>query len=119
MRKADRDGFLTKLITMRSRLSGEMRNLTDAALRLSNRDSHQPTHSAELGNDAIEQEVAIAVLESEGGVLGEINNAIKRFENNTFGTCERCAKRIPKPRLQVIPYTRFCVECQSLEERGR
>lgn len=119
MRTADRDGFLSKLLTMRNRMSGEMRNLTDSALLLTNRDSRPPTHTEEIGNDCIEQEVAIAVLANEGGVLGEINHAIQRFENNTFGTCERCAKRIPKPRLKVIPYTRYCVECQQLEERGR
>ncbi|AIR96147.1 TraR/DksA C4-type zinc finger protein [Streptomyces glaucescens] len=44
--------------------------------------------------------------------LGEIEEAFTRVENGTYGTCLGCAKPIPAERLEILPYTRFCVACQ-------
>ena len=111
MKKADRDQHLRKLQLMRTRLSEELLNLTDEAFEKSSGGSTQPSHMAELGSDTYEQDVTLQMLQCEEGVLEEINEAIERVAEGTFGKCERCQKRIPKPRLNAIPYTRYCVAC--------
>ena len=43
----------------------------------------------------------------------EIDDALKRIDDKTFGYCERCFQPIPKPRLRALPYARLCVACKS------
>lgn len=59
-----------------------------------------PIHLAGLRADSFDQEF-----------LEEIAAALKRMDQGTFGFCEECRKTIPRARLQVLPYTRYCVEC--------
>lgn len=49
--------------------------------------------------------------------LDEVNAALGRLEAGTYGVCEGCSRPIPLARLRAMPSARFCVECQSLEER--
>jgi DnaK suppressor protein len=50
-------------------------------------------------------------------LLDKVEVAIGKLRSGTFGTCERCAKKIPRARLQAIPYAPLCVECQQFQER--
>ena len=43
----------------------------------------------------------------------EIDDALKRIDDKTYGYCERCFQPIPKPRLRALPYARLCVACKS------
>ncbi|GAA2422373.1 TraR/DksA C4-type zinc finger protein [Streptomyces coeruleofuscus] len=45
-------------------------------------------------------------------VLKEIEAAFARIEDGTYGTCLGCAKPVPPERLEILPYTRYCVACQ-------
>ncbi|PZT70709.1 molecular chaperone DnaK [Streptomyces sp. SW4] len=45
-------------------------------------------------------------------VLKEIDDAFGRVDAGTYGTCLACAKPVPAERLEILPYTRFCVACQ-------
>ena len=51
--------------------------------------------------------------------LAEIDAALQRLEEGTYGTCERCAKPIPWERLEVLPMTGLCTPCQYIAESGR
>jgi DnaK suppressor protein len=51
--------------------------------------------------------------------LSEINAALQRLENGSYGICERCAEPIPWERLEVLPMSRLCTPCQYLAESGR
>ena len=66
---------------------------------------------ADLGTDNFEQEFTLSLLQNEEQVLGEIREALKRMDAETFGKCEECQGAIPKARLQAPPYTRHCVKC--------
>ena len=74
---------------------------------------------ADLGTDNFEQEFTIGLIENEEDALREIELAIERIQEGTFGVCETCTKRVSKERLRVVPYTRHCIECQRKEELGR
>lgn len=119
MTKSELEVFRQKLLTLRARLSGEVSQLTDEAFHGHAGDSKQPNHIAELGSDAYEQDVTIQMLQSEESVLNEINQAITRVENGTYGICEMSGKPIPKARLNAIPWARYRVECAKIAEQER
>ena len=47
-------------------------------------------------------------------VLAEIDAAVDRVHDGSYGACHRCEERIPLGRLEILPYVRFCVRCQQL-----
>lgn len=77
-----------------------------------------PGHPAELASDNTERDVSYGRIESQSHELKEIREALDRIREGTFGTCEECARRIPRARLKAIPYTRRCVNCQQRAEAG-
>src|SRR6185295_13304895 len=80
--------------------------------------SSVPDHMAELASDASEKAFSYGRMESQTEELKEIQDALERNKDGTFGSCENCQQRIPKERLKAITYARLCVKCQGKEERA-
>ena len=78
-----------------------------------------PTNMAELGTGNFDQEITLSLLGSENDALDQIDGALKRIEDGSFGLCEECGMKIPKPRLEAIPYAALCVQCASQREEGQ
>jgi DnaK suppressor protein len=120
----DLQRFQQLLVDFGARIRSDYQHLTHEALDSSS-DSRSPTHLAELGTDAYEQEFSLRIAESDQHVLEEINAALARIRQGTFGLCESCLAagkapskcRIPKTRLREIPYARNCVACERERER--
>jgi len=62
--------------------------------------------------------VQLAVSENESKQLVLIDEALLRIEDDAYGTCLNCEKEINPKRLAAIPWARYCLDCQSLQERG-
>jgi len=90
------------------------RNLQDSSGDLST----MPTHPADIGSDNYEQEFTLGLLESERALLGEINEALGRLDDNIFGICIGTGKPIGKPRLRARPWCRYSIEYKKLVEKG-
>jgi RNA polymerase-binding transcription factor DksA len=75
-------------------------------------------HPADEGTDTMEQEKNLLLLEKESERLTLIDSALTRLykEPDTFGQCEKCGAEIGVERLDVVPWTRFCVEHQEQSE---
>ncbi|NKZ08440.1 TraR/DksA family transcriptional regulator [Actinomadura latina] len=74
------------------------------------------THVAELGLLAGESAPDEAVMARRGALQGnleEIDAALVRLRDGTYGSCEDCGKPVPAGRLEIIPYARRCVKCQQ------
>jgi DnaK suppressor protein len=74
-------------------------------------------HMADSGTDNFDRDFALSLLSSDQDAIYEIDEALKRIEKNTYGTCELTGKTIPKARLDAIPWARFTVEAQAQLER--
>jgi RNA polymerase-binding transcription factor DksA len=74
-------------------------------------------HQADAGSDAYDRDFALSLLSQEQDALYEIDEALKRIDNGTYGVCEMSGKNIPHARLEAIPFARFTVECQSQLEK--
>ena len=78
-----------------------------------------PYHMADVGTDNFEHEFTLGLIENEEEELREIDAALERIEETSYGVCETCEKPIPKGRLKVIPYARLCIDCKRDEENGK
>jgi RNA polymerase-binding protein DksA len=72
--------------------------------------SHR-THIADQGTENFQREFASQLKSIESEALREINQALARIAQGTYGRCERCGGPIPVARLEVVPYARLCMKC--------
>ncbi len=127
-KKSEFEEFQLLLENIRGRLRGDVTQLTNEALGVDREDmgteSKSPTHMAELGSETFEQDFALSLVENEQETLAEIDTALDKIKDGTYGLCESCLEEgksptqssIPKARLRAIPYARNCVSCERKKE---
>ena len=81
--------------------------------------TNMPNDMAELGTGNFDQELTLSLLGSEKDALDQIDGALKRIEDGSYGLCEECGLKIPASRLAALPYAAQCVRCASQREEGR
>jgi len=106
--------YYETLIDLRERLVAQMNGL---AKESAEEMASYSLHMADSGTDNFDRDFALSLLSSDQDAVYEIEEALKRIERNTYGTCELTGKQIPKARLEAIPWTRFTVEAQAQLER--
>lgn len=121
--KAELEEFRKLLLNKRRSLIGDLDGLESGSLRTSRQEgsgdlSNMPTHPADIGTDNFEHEFSLGLLESERTLLNEINEALERIQNNTYGICLGTGKMIDKARLRARPWTKFCIEYARRIEKG-
>ena len=108
-----------KLLALRARLQSDTAQMEDNALNKDHsKTTSMPNDMAELGTGNFDQELTLRVLGSEEDVLDQIEAAIERIEDGNYGRCEECGEKIPKSRLDAIPYATQCVQCALQQEKG-
>ena len=112
--KSEWQKYYDTLIDLRERLIAQMNGL---AKESAEEMSGYSLHMADSGTDNFDRDFALSLLSSDQDAMYEIEEALKRIERNTYGTCELTGKNIPKARLEAIPWTRFTVEAQAQLER--
>lgn len=106
--------YQKRLLSLREQLVSQMGGLAKESAELMDNYS---LHMADSGTDNFDRDFALSLLSSDQDAIYEIDEALKRIEKNTFGTCELTGKPIPKARLDAIPWARFTVEAQRQLER--
>src|SRR5205807_5330416 len=66
-------------------------------------------HQADVGTETFEREKDLSILEQVEAELDDVEHALRRLDDGTYGTCEACGKPIGEERLEAMPATRFCV----------
>ena len=112
------------LVELRDHLIDGVSFLASENLKRSSRDasgelSGYSLHMADAGTDTFDREFALSLVSNEQEALYEIEESLKRLEDNTYGVCEMCDKLIRKERLEAVPFARFCIQCQSSVEKDR
>lgn len=118
-----REHFRQKLLEERRRLAGDLRNgggLAGQALRDSTGElSAYDNHPADLGSETFERGKDLARHRDLQRALADIDAALARLEDGTYGYCQRCGRPIPRERLEALPATAYCLACaEELEETG-
>jgi len=78
--------------------------------------SSAPVHLADVATETVD--VDVQVLHTERSILDQINAALRRIDNGSFGGCTKCGGAIPEERLNALPYTPLCAHCAQAEGRG-
>ena len=68
--------------------------------------------------DAAQDEISSQLAEVESRELAQIENALERMRQGTYGQCEICESKIPLARLSALPYAMTCIDCQRAAEAG-
>lgn len=114
MKAHDVENFKRKLLEMRRDLLGQVEK--------------KKLYSKEVGEDGIpdsgdvaaysySKEVLMGLGENERTKLRLVEEALAKIDEGIYGVCERCEEAIPVKRLDLLPFTRYCVQCQSELER--
>jgi DnaK suppressor protein len=74
-------------------------------------------HIADDGANVSEAERIVTVTEDFQDILAQVNAALERMNEGTYGVCQRCGRSIAVARLEAFPYVAYCIECQSILER--
>lgn len=75
-------------------------------------------HPADVASDTFEREKDLSILEHVDAQLADVDRALGRLEQGSYGTCEACGRLIDEDRLRARPAVRFCIEDQEMAERG-
>ncbi len=123
MRTRDRERFEKRLLEEKARVARELaeqEGATRRTLRDSSGDlSAYAYHMADVGTDAMEREQNFMLAANLGRTLEEIEDALRRVREGSYGTCDRCRRAIGVKRLLALPYARLCLACQEDVDQGR
>jgi DnaK suppressor protein len=115
--------FRELLMAHRQRLRGDVTNMTGEALGRNTREasgnlSAMPIHMADVGGDYYEQEFTLNLIENERELLREIDEALTRIDEGTYGICIATGRPIGKARLKAKPWAKYCIEYARMLEKG-
>ena len=113
--------FRQLLITERVKLADEIKSIAHDA-STSPRDasgdlSAYTIHMADMASDTYERELSMNIVTSEQELLYQIDDALKRLDDGTFGLCQQCNQPITMSRLKAVPYASLCITCQRAKEQ--
>ncbi len=119
LNKKDLDRYRSLLLVKRAELVGDLSAMEAQALQANGgKTSHMPIHMADVGSDTFDQDFMLGMAENERQRLREIDAALKRIEDKTYGICQMTEKVIPKTRLNAKPWARYTIEAARQIERG-
>jgi DnaK suppressor protein len=115
--------FKALLLRKRAELTGDVQDLARHALdhKVHGGIEHSamPIHMADLGSDNWEKEFTLGLIANEQGVVREIDQALERINDRTYGVCLATHKRITKARLRAKPWAKYCIQYALAREEGR
>lgn len=126
--KRELEQYRNLLWELRDRITDEMNFLSDSSVRSSSHSPHGgdiPRNGGDAGDQGsvnFDREFALHLMSSESDVIYEIDQALNRIQDGTYGICEMSGNRIEKERLKAIPYARYSVAAKTeleKEQSGR
>lgn len=118
--KKELDKYREILLHKRAELAGDISNIEDEALRQSSGSlSSLPQHMAEQGSDTFEQSISLDLAQVDRNLIREIDEALKRIEDGTYGVCLHTGQRISAERLAELPWAKYSIEAQREMERRK
>lgn len=120
LNRKELDEFREMLLAKRRSLMGDLSGMAEQTIGTHETGnlSSMPTHMADVGTDNFEHEFTLGLLESEQALLREINEALQRIDDKTYGICMGTGEPIPKARLIAKPWAKYTVDYARKLEKG-
>jgi RNA polymerase-binding protein DksA len=117
----DTDRFREALLEERRRVQAALDNLHEenpgSLSDETGDDAVYDNHLADTATVTYDRELDYTLEENSEHVLADIDAALQRIEEGTYGTCSNCGRQIPPERLEARPWATLCIDCQRLRER--
>lgn len=122
LNKKDLIYFKKLILKRKEEVLDQIKHISDDTLKKSQKDaagdiSGYTYHMADVATDTYDREFSLSLASNERKVIYEIDDAIKKIEDGTYGVCEECEKLIARTRLTALPYARLCLKCQQISEK--
>ncbi|MDP3731740.1 MAG: TraR/DksA family transcriptional regulator [Candidatus Omnitrophota bacterium] len=120
--KKELEYFKKLIFKIKEKIIDEIKSISKDTLKKSQKDaagdlSGYTYHMADVASDTYDREFSLGLASNERQSLYELDDAIKKIEEGTFGICEECKSLISRTRLKVVPFARLCVKCQEKREK--
>jgi DnaK suppressor protein len=116
MDKGKSEFFKKRLLTMRGEILNKARKLKEDSYTLGT-DGIQDM--ADAASNSYNVDILMSISDNDLGILKEIDNALDKIKNETYGICEECEEKISEKRLEANPVARYCITCKRMmEEKG-
>jgi len=121
MNKASLEKLRRHLEALASRVRSDAERMVDQARAPSGGNangelSNAPFHTGDMGTEEYLYDMNTTLLANEQYIVREAREALRRMDEGTYGKCENCGRQIAKPRLEAIPFTRYCVKCAETKD---
>jgi len=114
--------FKKIVLKKKEEILDDLRHISDDTLKKSQKEasgdiSGYTYHMADVASDNYDREFSLGLATNERNSLYELEDALKRIEDGTFGLCDSCKGFISKIRLKAVPSARLCIKCQEKREK--
>ena len=117
LKKADIARFKKRLEELRDQMTHLIRDTTED-VKSAEETKGYSQHQADEGTDDFNRSVSLEVTSKEFDILRQIERALDKIEDGTYGVCDVTGEEIPMPRLEAIPYATMTVKAQDKFEKG-
>ncbi len=120
--KKDLKEFKKIVLKKKEEILDDLKHISDDTLRKSQKEasgdiSGYTYHMADVATDNYDREFSLGLASGERKFIYELDDALKRIEDGTFGICDDCKNSITKIRLKAVPSARLCIKCQQKREK--
>jgi DnaK suppressor protein len=115
MDKRKTKAYRDRLLARRESLFSQV---TEAEMSSRERDLEATQDPADMAANAYTKELLISMSANDRKLLQLIDEALERVEGGEYGECVNCGEPVAEKRLDAVPWTRYCLKCQDLQERG-
>ncbi len=120
--KKDLDFYKEKLFNLKDDVLAQIRDISKDTLMKSQKDmsgdiSGYGLHLADVATDNYERDFNLGLVSNERRIVLNIDDALKRIEDKSYGICGVCKKDINKVRLDAIPHAKYCRKCKEKLEK--
>jgi len=122
LNKKELNEFKKLVIKKKDAALDEIKHISEDTLKKSQKEasgdiSGYTYHMADVATDTYDREFSLGLASNERTFIYELDDALKKIEDGTYGVCEDCKAPISKTRLKAVPYARLCVKCQEKKEK--
>jgi len=122
LNKKELNEFKKLVIKKKDAALDEIKHISEDTLKKSQKEasgdiSGYTYHMADVATDTYDREFSLGLASNERTFIYELDDALKKIEDGTYGVCEDCKAPISKTRLKAVPYARLCIKCQEKKEK--
>jgi DnaK suppressor protein len=117
LKKSDIERFKKRLLEMRAQYTTMVRHVSEE-VKSTDESTGYSQHQADEGTDDFDRSVSLQVTDAEFKIIRQIDRALEKIDENTYGICDITNEEIPMPRLEALPYATMTVKAQDMLEKG-